>query len=511
MGPGAFSSTESRSAAPRWPTAGPAPRTGWRPPYSASDFVALFWRERFLMLTVFMVVLAFAVGFSLVLKKTYTAHSAVLVQLGQEYVYDPRVGDAGRGAAASAGQIMQSELSILHSTAVKERTIEKIGLERLYPKLAKPYAAGSREQKRLIYDTAVRAMTESLKVETAPETSVVRLSFAHENPQMAALVLNTLLDAYQVYRKEVLVGEDPGVINEQRRQFEGRLGEVDMAYQRFLDENAIGDFESEKASLAQVYGSLLTERYSIQAQLSEVEGRLGVTSRQASQAVPEIGLYQDSDPTATNRLTALRVERQDLLSRYRATAQPVREIDQKIAALEALINQGGAAGVGVGARRIGPNPVFQTLTTEKNQLEAQAASLRSRQSAVNADIAQITARRQRLTVLEPRFQELVRQRDVLSTNVRNFTAREQESQAARAIAMRGDDSIRVVERAYPPTKGDSLKKPVLALGFLFAAFTALCAGLARILLRRGFVTPESTARTLDLPVLAVAPLKRASA
>ncbi len=461
------------------------------------------------MLTVFLVVLAFAVGFSLVLKKTYTAHSAVLVQLGQEYVYDPRVGDAGRGAAASAGQIMQSELSILHSTAVKERTIEKIGLDRLYPKLAKPYEAGNREQKRLVYDTAIRAMTESLKVETAPETSVVRLSFAHANPQMAAQVLNTLLEAYLVYRKEVLVGEDPGVINEQRRLFEARLTEADTAYQQFLDENALGDFESEKTSLAQVYGSLLTERYSIQAQLSEVEGRLGVTSRQASQAVPEIGLYQDSDPTATNRLTQLKVERQDLLSRYRPTAQPVREIDQKIGALEALIAQGGAAGVG--ARRIGPNPVFQTLTTEKNQLEAQAASLRSRQGAVNADLAQITARRQRLTALEPRFQELARQRDILATNVRNFTAREQESQAARAIAMRGDDSIRVVERAYPPTKGASLRKPVLALGILFAAFTALCAGLARILLRRGFVTPESTARTLDLPVLAVAPLKRASA
>lgn len=509
MGPGAFSSTEVKSAAPRWPTAGPGPRASWKPPYSASDFIALFWRERFLMLTVFLVVLAFAVGFSLVLKKTYTAHSAVLVQLGQEYVYDPRVGDAGRGAAASAGQIMQSELSILHSTAVKERTIEKIGLDRLYPKLAKPYEAGNREQKRLVYDTAIRAMTESLKVETAPETSVVRLSFAHANPQMAAQVLNTLLEAYLVYRKEVLVGEDPGVINEQRRLFEARLTEADTAYQQFLDQNALGDFESEKTSLAQVYGSLLTERYSIQAQLSEVEGRLGVTSRQASQAVPEIGLYQDSDPTATNRLTQLKVERQDLLSRYRPTAQPVREIDQKIGALEALIAQGGAAGVG--ARRIGPNPVFQTLTTEKNQLEAQAASLRSRQGAVNADLAQITARRQRLTALEPRFQELARQRDILATNVRNFTAREQESQAARAIAMRGDDSIRVVERAYPPTKGASLRKPVLALGILFAAFTALCAGLARILLRRGFVTPESTARTLDLPVLAVAPLKRASA
>jgi uncharacterized protein involved in exopolysaccharide biosynthesis len=514
MGPGAWTSSETKSAAPaRSGWAGQATPArgggGWSAPYSLSDFAALLWRERFLMLGVFLAVFIAACAFSMTMKKTYTAFSAVLVQLGQEYVYNPGVGDAGRGAAASSGQIIQSELSILNSTAVKERAIQKIGLGAIFPKLAKEYDAGGREQQRLIFDAAVRAVNDGLRVETAPETSVVHLSFSHESPAMAARVLNTLVEEYLLYRKAVLVGADSGVLNEQRGLFEARLAAADTAYQQFLVETGIGDFETEKASLAQVYGSLLNERYSIQAQLSEVQGRLGVTTRQASQALPEIGLYQDSDPTASNRLTQLRVERQDLLSRYRPESQPVREIDQKIGALQALIAQGGAAGVS--ASRTGPNPVFQSLSTEKNQLEAQAASLRSRQAAVNADLAQVAARRQRLTMLEPRHMELTREREVLSTNVRNLSAREQEGEAARAIALKGEDNIRVVERAYTPTKGASLKAPIIALGFLFGAFTAVCAALVRILLRRGFVTPEATARTMELPVLATAPLKRASA
>ena len=48
--------------------------------------------------------------------------------------------------------------------------------------------------------------------------------------------------------------------------------------------------------------------------------------------------------------------------------------------------------------------------------------------------------------------------------------------------------------------------PVLVLG-LFAGFTALCVGLLRLFLRRGFPTAASAARTLDLPVLAAARLK----
>lgn len=506
MTPGAWTTTETPP--PRIGRAA-APRPAWAPPYSVADFGTLLWRERFLMLVVFMVVFGLAVGFSMTLKKTYTAYAAVLVQLGQEYVYAPSVGDAGRGTPASAGQIMQSELSILNATAVKEQALAKVGLARVYPKLDKAAKTGGRTGERLALDAAVRAVGEAMKIETAPETSVVRLSFAHEDSLISAQMLNALIEEYLTYRKEVLVGADGGVLNEQRRLFERRLAEADSEYQQFLAEAGVGDFETEKASLAAVYSALLTERFSVQAQLSEVQGRLGVTRRQAGEAPPEMSLYRDTDPQAVNKLMQLKVERQDLLSRYKPGSQPVREVEQKIGALEALIAQG--AGQDVSTRRIGPNPVYQSLATEKNQLEAQAASLRSRAAAVAGDLAQVNARRQRLIMLEPRYQDLVRERDVLSTNVKNFTAREQESQAQRAIALKGEDNIRVVERAYAPTKAKSLKKPVIALGFLFGAFTAICAALARILLRRGFVTPEATARALDLPVLGTAPLKRASA
>ena len=459
------------------------------------------------MLAVFLIILALGVGAAMTLKKSYQAYSSLLVQLGEEYVYNPRVGDAGRGTAPTAGQIMQSELEILGSSAVKERALRRVGVARVYPELGRAFAKAGADGERLTMGAAVKAMESGLKIQSAPETSVVRLSFTHKDPVVAAELLNALVDEYLQYRKTVLVGGDAKVLDQQRKDFEARLATAETAYQTFLAENGIGDFDAEKASLAQVYGALLTERYSIEAQLSEADGRLGVTRKQAADAPPVIGLYQDADPTASSKLTALKVERQDLLSRYRPDSQPVREIDQKIAALSALISGGGASGVS--AARTGPNPIYQGLQSEKNTLEAQSASLRQRQAAVVADLAQVSEKRQRLVALEPKYQELVRQRDVLSTNVKTFLARQQESQAARAIAMGSDDNIRVVQRAVAPTKGTSLKAPVLGAAFLFAAFSALCLGLLRILLRRGFVTPEATARSLDLPVLAYANVKRA--
>ena len=507
MSTDAWNSREAFPPAGHRPPSGGGGGGGWSPAYGLSDFAALLWRERFLMLGVFLVILALGAAASTTLKKSYQAYSSLLVQLGEEYVYNPRVGDAGRGTAPTAGQIMQSELEILGSAAVKDRALKRVGLARVYPELGKAYAKANDDGQRVIWGAAIKAMEGGMKISSAPETSVVRLSFTHKDPAVAAEVLNAVVDEYLQYRKTVLVGGDAKALDAQRKDFETRLATAESAYQDFLTQNGIGDFDAEKASLAQVYGALLTERYSIEAQLSESDGRLGVTRKQAADAPPVIGLYQDADPSASTKLTGLRVERQDLLSRYRPDSQPVREIDQKIAALQALISGGGANGVS--AARTGPNPIYQGLQTEKNTLEAQSASLRQRQAAVVGDLAQVEAKRQRLVALEPRYQELLRERDVLSTNVKTFLARQQESQAARAIAMGSDDNIRVVQRAVAPTKGVSLKAPVLVAAFLFAAFTALCVGLLRILLRRGYVTPEATARSLDLPVLAYANVKRA--
>ena len=79
------------------------------------------------------------------------------------------------------------------------------------------------------------------------------------------------------------------------------------------------------------------------------------------------------------------------------------------------------------------------------------------------------------------------------------------AEEAYLIQQAGVDHL--IARAEAPTKGTSLKAPLLAAVFLFAGFTALCVGLLRVFTRRGFVTPASTGRTLDMPVLAVAPVK----
>ncbi|MBS0410836.1 MAG: lipopolysaccharide biosynthesis protein [Proteobacteria bacterium] len=482
-----------------------------RPRYALSDLPTLLWRERMLMLAVFLVIFFVGAAFALTLKRAYPAHSSVLVRLGQEYVYEPRVGDAARGAVPETGQVLQSETEILGSDGLKEQVvlalIKRFGWAELDPKHPKAYDNISEAKRQTLRSQAVLAMGRSLKIETGTDTPVIRLTYTDTDKDRAALVLNTLLEQYLIYRRSVLLDPMGAALEDQRRSFQDRLDRADAAYQTFLTSNSIGDFDAEKTSLSQLQSQIEQQQYATETQLKERSGRLAGLNTELARVTPEVGLYRDSDNTAANKLLDLKLQREALLSKYRPDAQPVKDMDAQIAQLQAAVSSGRAQGQGVA--RTGVNPVYQTLQTEKLQLAAEVNALQQSLATLQQQSEQLTQRRLRLADLEPQFQSLSRDRDVLQSNVKDFQIKEQQSQAARAIASNTNDNIRIIERATPPVQGKSLRMPVIALSLMFAGFSALCAGLLRMFLRPGLPTPASASRTLDLPVLGTAPVKAA--
>lgn len=485
----------------------PPARADWaaRPRYAPTDFIVLLWRERWLMLAVFLVILLAGVGFALTQKKSYAASSSLLIQLGQEYVYEPRAGDAARGAVPDIGSLVQSEAEILTSPQLRERVLSRIGLAKVYPKLGEGYAAAAPADKPRIMAKAVEALGRVLSVGSTPDNPVVRVGVEHDDPGMAARLVNTLLEEYLVYRRGVLIQPTSPVFERQRVLFEDQLREADAAYQDFLVSNDIGDFAAQKTGLTQLISQIEAQRYAAEVSLQDRQARLATLDAQLAQVSPEIGLYRDVDSQAGQKLAALRVQREDLLARYRPDSQPVRDVEAQIVQLEAGVRSGRTDTDG--GRRYGVNPVHQTLQTERIQTAAEVAALRESLAAYARQTDEATRQLQRLATLEPQFQALSMDRDVLQSSVRDFTVKERQDEAARQIAAESSDNIRIVQRAVPATNGKSLRKVIVMLAFMFGAFSALCAGLVRMFLRPGLPTAASASRTLDLPVLGMAPVK----
>lgn len=468
------------------------PRHGW------DDLVTLVWRERLLVLVVFAVLFAIGALIALTLPKTYTAHSSLLIQMSQEYVYEPRAGDAARGAIPEVTDVVQAEAAILTSAGLHERVVEAVGADTILGE----GAHGSPEARQ---SAAIIALGRSLDVATAPDTGVVQLSYKNESREAASAVLNQVVQTYLDYRREVFRDTTTTLLAEQRDAIEQQLGDADRAYEQFLDANDLGDFAVEREAVGASYQSIYNERLSIEGQLRQADGRLATLRAQMTSIPPEITLQQDLNLSVPTQIIELRAQREELLGRYQPTAQPVRDIDAQIAQLESFSGSGGASGVR--DQRLGPNPVWQDLEMDRVRTQAERDSLAARHSVLTRQLDQLGDRQSQLVELESRNGALTAERDVLSTAYRDFTARQAQSRASADLARGGADSIRVIAAATPPQRASSLRKPVLALAFVFAAFTALCAGLMRVFLGRRFVTAGSASRTLDLPVLAVTPAK----
>ena len=306
-----------------------------RPRYALSDFPTLLWRERLLIVAVFIVIFVVGVGFAFTLKKSYEAHSSVLVRLGQEYVYEPRAGDAARGAVPDTANVLESEVAILNSDALKERVIRRLTMARIDPKAAKAYDQADEAKRQKMLGQEVAAIGRNLSVGTGTDTPVIQLAYKDEDADRAALILNTLLEEYLVYRRSVLVDPTSSAFEQQRQSFQDRLGQADARYQEFLTSNQIGDFESEKTSLSGCRPRSSSSSTPPRASWKERTGRLSGITAQLASITPEISLYHDADTTASAKLADLRVQREQLLSRYRSDAQPVKDMDAQIAQLQA--------------------------------------------------------------------------------------------------------------------------------------------------------------------------------
>ena len=466
-----------------------------RPRYGFGDIVGLLFREFWLMVVIFLVVFALGAAAILTLKKTYTASASLFAGVGQEYVYQPRVGQtADRGQAPNGDQVAQSEAAILSSQVVKQRVVKALG-----PGVVLGDGAAATEA------AAVKAIGDNLGVGVTPGSAVINVSYESDDAARSAQILNAVIDQYLIRRREVFQDRTSPAIGAQRQVFQDDLQAADTAYQQFQATNDVGDFAAAKTALAAAYQAALTDKMTTELALSAADRRLQTLVAQQANTPAEIALQQDLNISAQDQILQLRTQREDLLARYTPQSQPITDIDARIAALQQYV----ATGTAVGAKevRTGPNPIWVELETTRITTHAERNSLQSRLAAAEQQLAEIRQRQMDMTRDESENAILSGNREMLQGSIREFQQREAQSRADGALVAAGADNVTVIERAQTPTRGKSLKAPLLAAVFLFAAFTALCVGLFRIFTRRGFVTAGSAGRTLEMPVLAVAPAK----
>ena len=448
-------------------------------------------------------------------KRTYHADGSILVQLGSEYVYDPIGSEqtTGAGLTLTPDHIVLNEIALMKNSKNIERLIgEMESLDRFGARFAPAnYETRSRLSpgSRAHNDALVELRTivdRSLGVSAKPKSSILVVSYKHEDPEIAVAALNEIVDAYFDFRRTIFVEGSGEVLTERRVATEEQLKANDRAISRFLSGNNISDFASEREGVTERTEALRETLNTLRADLIENERALASVEDQLRGTPQQIDLQVDD--RASQRVAQAELELSQLLVKYLPESEPVRRKQAEVDELNRLQNSFG--GNARGGRRVGPNEVYQELLTRRNTLQSTADALRDKEGLVQRQLDTADSKVRKLQSLSPQYSELLRERDTLDERLKDYTTREQEALINQQQAQAQSENVKVIDIAQYARKGRNMRMLMFALATLGWGLTLGLIALMRVFLDPALYVGQQAVRGRRRVDRAAAPAVAAS-
>ncbi len=433
-------------------------------------------------------------------KRQYMAEGRILV----EYVYNPVSGSANFNSPLSitSDQVTLTEVGIIKNSAILDEVINTmisskanggVGGERFAPKLYNKWVTAPKNAKTDPWNDIVKMVDASYAVMPSPKSSIVDLSYKHQDPDVAVKTLNAFMASYSNFRKRKFVIQKSGNLSERRRDTEEQLASIEAKIQKLLNKNNISDFTAEQTGVRTRAELLRTQLNTLRGRLAASEAALAASEDQLRQLPPTIDLYIDD--RGSQRLAQAELERRQLLAKYLPTSTVVRAKDAEIQQLRTQVNANG--GKPSGGRRVGPNPNYQSGLTQRNTFQSTADSLREQEVTLQRQLNGAVAKVKRMREIGPSYANLVREKTTVETRLARLQARETEALVDEQQLENSSDHIKFITTPTMARKGRNMKKILRALAFLGATFSVFMLALLRVFLDPKLYGPGAQTRVRE--------------
>jgi polysaccharide biosynthesis protein PslE len=395
-------------------------------------------RQAVAFLLVAIVGIGLTAGVVIFAPRTYQSNAKFLLRLGRENVsIDPTASTTGDVASLhrTRESEVQSAVDGMRSRRVLENVLKELGPEPILNGALpgtgisqksllgsiKGYIRGLVENLDPIDDAekAIITLKSGLQIDAEQDSSVIDVGYKTKTPEMAQLVVDTWVRAYQ---------EEHGRINTSAGSFEFFQKQQNQLLQKLEDaREKLQVKKSDSGVLTIDGGQHILERQMEQARLSHtnVEAKLaGANARLASllKQQEKIPARMTTDEAVSNTSEARQQMRERLFNLEIEERGMAGKFDPEHPALVALRRQLEDA------RRIyekyeddtketleGINPVHVTISEQISLEQSNVEALRSELSAIDTSIESLTHQFNRLNKQEAEMKALQRQVDVLES------------------------------------------------------------------------------------------------
>jgi chain length determinant protein EpsF len=437
------------------------------------QFLLILNARKKIILSILLVTVALALGWSLVQPKTFRATASVLLNYKG---VDPLTGMAMPGQLLPG--YMATQIDIIGSKNVAGRVVDALHLAQ-NPAVVQQFNDAT-QGRGMVRDWLADILLKKLDIVPSRESSVVEIAFKGADPQFAAVVANAFADEYQkitVQLKTEPMKRTSSYFNEQTKQLRDNLEAAQARLSKYQQEKGIASLDSNRVDVElQRLNDLSSQLVAAQAASMEANSRQQVA-----------GTLADSPDVANNAL--------------------VQNLRVSLASAEGKLAETSS--------RYGRNhPQYQAAKAEADKLRGElhsamgnvsrsvgnnAAVLRQREAALRAAVA---AQKTKVLELNRARDELGVLLKDLDSAQRAFDAASQRFSQTRIEAQSEQSDVSILNPAVAPTEPSAPRVLLNALVSILLG-TILGVGLAMLLelLNRPIRSSADLKDMLGIPVL----------
>jgi uncharacterized protein involved in exopolysaccharide biosynthesis len=408
-------------------------------------------------------------------------------------------------AEISEGELY-GEVELIQSRDVLERVVAAIGIDRLLP--SDGHASGS-EAERMA--AAVAALRDDLTVDAIRKTTMIHVTYASQDPQLAARVLKQLSTVY--LEKHLTVRRPAGAYDfftEQAKRYTEELDTAQQALAAFNTRERVVAATTEKEIMLRKQNEFESDLDRTQAtiedltrRLAEIEQQIRTTPDRQTTQVRDVGNIEMLRGLK-NEILQLEITRSDMLTKFTPDYPPLQRVEEKLAQLKEA--QERAEQTPLRDETTDQNPTSQWLRNEAARVRTERAALNAKAAALRRTVADYTARTARLDRQSVEEQELQRTVKVAEENQTLYRRKQEEARVSDALDRTRIANVAIAESpAVPQTPSGSRRGLLFVAGMLLAVVLSVCMAHLLDLLAPAFHTGDDVTRLLDIPVLATTP------
>ena len=481
------------------------------------DFLdTVFKRKMIISLFFFTTVLTAVIGVLFFQPIKYSAYSKILIETSRGYFSDrslPTDDPRRQVREPGLGQQIDVALEVLRDNELMTKVVNKIGPSVIYEDIGKQglkhrllVALGLRSPDTLPIATiaALWLQEELMVMRSGPESSIIEVAFQHKDPEIAANVVNSVVDFY--VERHLALQKEPKLMKLFQVEFAAKKAELDDAERDFKEFKDTYDITS---SPEDAIAFLQTQQQKNQAELDEVISQEAEVNDEVKQ------LRNQLSNTAKNPL-AIRAFHENLIELQAKEAElstllqdehpTMKELRAHIQHTQKKLEELGYT------KRYGTRPLNESsslygdLQEQLLQSELKVSSLKARKEAIGVQLVEYDTRIKKLNSLVDEFQHHEKNLSAARKSYSLYQTKFEEFRVSDALDERGIANIKVLEAARIPLSPIPSKS---TLTMLLSIFFGLFGGIGLALFIEVFSgtlkKPEDTESYLKRPVLATIP------